>query len=475
MRNKRAYTLHNFLVDKKAAGMTESIITPAASVADIRVYGRRWVILALFSLVLMLNSMPWSQYTVLEDVVTEYYGVSSSQVEWTGLVYNVTAMVLVLPAAWFLEKYGVRAAVTVGIVGTTLGLSVRIVGCWPRHFWAVIVGQAIVGASTNFLTSAPTRVAALWFPAKEVSSALAATMIGQTGGVCLGSLLAPLSARGTWTRQDNFWGFLTLNGSMAVAGFLLLLAILFFFQKAPPHPPSSSQASAQVLLQPGEYFKSVRRIMKNGSFLLLLLSFNIIVSVYVAVTTLLNRDVMSYFPDHVSETGVLAMLLTLTGVIATFAFGILLDRTKKFKELSVLSYFGCLVSLALYSATVSLTSMKVLYVAVGIMGAFLASCFVPAYEWAIELTYPEYEGNSASLLNWIVQPCSLITTLAYSRVFSTWGPHAAHGLLVGLTFAGLVAQICIPKRYRRLEAERAIPDTQGIDNPAVDPDTIDCT
>ncbi|KAE8743917.1 hypothetical protein FOCC_FOCC009475 [Frankliniella occidentalis] len=160
--------------------MTESIITPAASVADIRVYGRRWVILALFSLVLMLNSMPWSQYTVLEDVVTEYYGVSSSQVEWTGLVYNVTAMVLVLPAAWFLEKYGVRAAVTVGIVGTTLGLSVRIVGCWPRHFWAVIVGQAIVGASTNFLTSAPTRVAALWFPAKEVSSALAATMIGQT-------------------------------------------------------------------------------------------------------------------------------------------------------------------------------------------------------------------------------------------------------------------------------------------------------
>ena len=55
-----------------------------------------------------------------------------------------------------------------------------------------------------------------------------------------------------------------------------------------------------------------------------------------------------------------------------------------------------------------------------------------------------------------LQPISLVATLMYSRTFSAYGPHAAHGLLVGLMVVGFVAQLFIPKRYRRLEAELAL-------------------
>lgn len=33
----------------------------------------------------------------------------------------------------------------------------------------------------------------------------------------------------------------------------------------------------------------------------------------------------------------------------------------------------------------------------------MTSYFVPAYEWAVELTYPEPEGNPTSILHWVIQ------------------------------------------------------------------------
>lgn len=33
----------------------------------------------------------------------------------------------------------------------------------------------------------------------------------------------------------------------------------------------------------------------------------------------------------------------------------------------------------------------------------MTSYFIPAYEWAVELTYPEPEGNPTSILNWVMQ------------------------------------------------------------------------
>lgn len=438
----------------------------SAAVPEVRVYRKRWVVLLLFVLALLLNAVPWMQYTVLADVATKYYGVSNEAVEWTALVYNMTAMVLVLPAAWCLDKYGLRVSMLVGTLGTALGLWLRVLGCWPEYFWAVMAGHAVTSMATNFLVSAPPRLAAVWFPADEVSSAVGASIIGQMGGVSVGCLLAPLTARASWTYEENLHGFLVLNVTLAVLATLLLGAVVILFSSAPPHPPSPAQAAAQaaVASQPSAagggggtgYFRSVLTICKNGGFLLLLLSFNIMVSVYVAITTLLNRDITEFFPDRVEETGYLGTLLCFTGMVATFAFGILLDKTKKFKELSGICYFGGLGSVVVYAATIAHIPMEALYVVTGVMGAFLTSYFVPAYEWAVEITYPEPEGNPTSLLNWVMNPCSLVTTLVYSRIFGSYGAHAGHAFLAVLMAVGFLAQLAIPKRYRRREAELAL-------------------
>ncbi|XP_026287461.1 feline leukemia virus subgroup C receptor-related protein 1 [Frankliniella occidentalis] len=454
----------------------EAVKVPLGGVGapEIRVYRKRWVILALFLLELLFNAVPWMQYTVLADVATVYYGVSNTEVEWTALVYNLTAMVLVIPAAFVLDKYGLRPSMLVGAVLNAAGLWLRVVGVWPDCFWAVLAGHALVSVATNFFVSAPPRLAAVWFPADEVSSAVGASIIGQMGGVSLGCLLAPLTARQTWTPDENFRGFLVLNLTLAILATVLLVAVFFLFDQAPAHPPSPAQAAAQAAgkdapEEKGSYFKSLLRICKNGGFLLLLLSFNIIISVYVAITTVLNRDITQFFPDRAAETGYLATLLCVTGIVATFGFGIALDKTKKFKELSGICYFGGLASIALFSGTISTCSMEVVYLVAAIVGVFMTSYFVPAFEWGVELTYPEPEGNPTSLLNWLMQFTSLVTTLTYSHMFSVWGPHVAHGFLVALMAIGFVAQLCIPKRYLRREAELALAKAAEAAGPAGQP------
>lgn len=81
----------------------------AGSVMDFRkasyeVSPRRWFILGIFVIYSASNSMQWTQYTIIQDVVMRYYGVSGKQVSWTSMIYMITYIPLILVESWFLDK-----------------------------------------------------------------------------------------------------------------------------------------------------------------------------------------------------------------------------------------------------------------------------------------------------------------------------------------------------------------------------------
>lgn len=69
-----------------------------------KVYRRRWLMLLFFVLYSASNSMQWTQYTIISDIITEYYGVSSQLVSWTSMVYMVTYVPLIFPASYILDR-----------------------------------------------------------------------------------------------------------------------------------------------------------------------------------------------------------------------------------------------------------------------------------------------------------------------------------------------------------------------------------
>jgi FLVCR family feline leukemia virus subgroup C receptor-related protein len=71
--------------------------------------------------------------------------------------------------------------------------------------------------------------------------------------------------------------------------------IFSVFKDKPPTPPSHAQA---VLLnaEPEDYMSSIKRLVTNKGYILLLLSYGMNVGVFYAISTLLNSFILKYFP-----------------------------------------------------------------------------------------------------------------------------------------------------------------------------------
>lgn len=68
------------------------------------VYPVRWVVLFIFIFYSASNSMQWIQYSIIQDAVVKYYGVTSITVYWTSMIYMITYIPLIFPGSWLLDK-----------------------------------------------------------------------------------------------------------------------------------------------------------------------------------------------------------------------------------------------------------------------------------------------------------------------------------------------------------------------------------
>lgn len=70
----------------------------------IQVYPIRWLVLAIFVAYSASNAIQWTQFSIISDVVTKYYEIDATLVDWTSLVYMVLYIPLVFPASYIMEK-----------------------------------------------------------------------------------------------------------------------------------------------------------------------------------------------------------------------------------------------------------------------------------------------------------------------------------------------------------------------------------
>lgn len=64
----------------------------------------RWVVLGIFVFYSASNSMQWIQYSIIQDAVVNYYGVTSITVYWTSMIFMLMYIPLIFPGSWLLDK-----------------------------------------------------------------------------------------------------------------------------------------------------------------------------------------------------------------------------------------------------------------------------------------------------------------------------------------------------------------------------------
>ncbi|KAJ8735226.1 hypothetical protein PYW07_006846 [Mythimna separata] len=458
-------------------------------VTEYTVFPIRWLVLFVFVFNSASNSMQWIQYTIIQDAVVKYYGVSSIQVYWTSMIFMITYIPLIFPASWLLDKTNLRVTTIIGSFGTCLGAWLKVFSVPQDMFWLGFMGQTVVAISQVFILNVPPRLAAVWFGANQVSSACSIGVFGNQLGVAVGFVLPPLLVRASGTIPEIAADFRLMF--YLIAGFtsVLFVFILLFFKAAPPSPPSAAADMGNSL--DSNFLLSLKKLITNRNYVLLLISYGLNVGTFYAISTLLNQVILTYYPKLITnrnyvlllisyglnvgtfyaistllnqviltyypganiDAGRIGLVIVVAGMAGSVVCGLILDKTHRFKETTLSVYAASVVGMLIFTFTLDCGYIAVVYLSSILLGFFMTGYLPVGFEFASEVTYPEPEGTTSGILNAVVQIFGIVTTLLYEWMLGTVGDRWANLTLCALLAFGTAITAAIRSDLRRQAAQ----------------------
>lgn len=317
----------------------------------------------------------------------------------------VTYIPGIAPASWLLEKKGLRFALIIAAFGTCLGSWIKCASVNQDRFWITMLGQTIVASSQLFILNLPPRIAAVWFKDVEISRATAVGVFGNQFGIALGFLLPTLIVENSEDVEVIGNGLKSLFIAVAIITSVLLILIILFFEDSPKNPPSFAQAQAILIKDTQSYGKSVKSLLTNRNYNLILITYGLNVGVFYAVGTVLNQIVLSEFPDGEQNAGLMGLIMTISGMFGSVTCGYILDATHKYKETTLGIYICSFLGMLSFAGALKLGSLWPMFLVSGILGFFMTGYLPIGFEFAAEVSYPEPEGTSSGFLNASAQVC----------------------------------------------------------------------
>ncbi|RWS19855.1 hypothetical protein B4U80_00619 [Leptotrombidium deliense] len=179
-----------------------------------------------------------------------------------------------------------------------------------------------------------------------------------------------------------------------------------------------------------------------------------------AVSTVLNQVVVAKhaFTDGAKFAGILGFVFTLTGMFGCVIFGIILDKSHRYKQITLFVFIFSFFGLIAFSGALEIGSVWFLYVVWGLFGFFINGYLFIGFEFASEISYPQPEGTSSGLLNASAQVFGIGFTLAASEMVGRVGGLFTNTLLSITLFIGVITTALTKADLRRQRAlQNAIP------------------
>lgn len=155
-----------------------------------RLYGRRWLIVLLFSSYSLCNSYQWIQYGIISNIFMGFYNVDAFTIDWMSMIYMLTYIPFIFPVTWLLDRKGLRVVALVATALNCAGTWVKVASVRPDLFPVTFLGQFCCSCAQVFILGMPSRIASVWFGSEEVSTACSIGVFGnqvmQTGLIEVG-------------------------------------------------------------------------------------------------------------------------------------------------------------------------------------------------------------------------------------------------------------------------------------------------
>jgi len=379
--------------------------------AAYRVYGYRWVVLAVFMLVNLAIQMLWISYAPITSLATKYYGVSDLKIGLLAMTFMIVFIPVALPAAWVIDARGFRLAVGIGVV--LMGVFGVARGLAGANYTLVLLCTIGLAVGQPFLMNAWTKVPANWFAPGERATAVGLVTLASMLGIAVGMALTPILADAM-----SIGSVQLVYGAVAAVAAVAFLGLSRERPATPPCPPGDD---ARALMLDG-----LKHALTVKPFLVMLAAAFIVMSTFNGVTTWVEQIIKprGFSP---TEAGVMGALMLFAGIIGAVILPALSDRQGKrirFMVVALIATIPGVLGVAFVSTTL------LLYVFAALLGFFLVAFLPLGMQYAAEITHPTPEGTSNGLIQlfgqvsviWVYIMAALRTSngsFTVSLVFST--------------------------------------------------------
>ncbi len=367
---------------------------------EFRVYAYRWVILAVFMCVVVVNQLMWITFAPVTGSAAAFYKVSDLSIGLLSMIFMVVYIIVSIPASWVIDTYGFRVAVGIGAVLT--GVFGLIRGLAADHFTWVLIAQTGIAIGQPFLLNALTTVAARWFPISERAVASGLGSLAMYLGIIIGMILTPYLVI-----QSGIGSTLLIYGIISMAAAVLFL---IFAKERPPTPACLPGQEERSMV-----FEGLKNMLRKKTYILLLVIFFIGLGVFNAVATWIE-EIVRPRGFSITQAGVAGGLMILGGLVGAVIISWLSDHYRRRVPFILLALSASCIGLA---GITFATNYNLLLASSFILGFFLLSAGPVGFQYGAEIAYPAPEGTSNGLLLMMGQISGIIFIIGMDQFKST--------------------------------------------------------
>jgi MFS family permease len=347
--------------------------------AQYRLYGYRWVVLAVFMFINLTIQMLWIGYAPITGPAAVFYGVTDLQIGLLAMSFMIAFIPFSLPASWAIDTYGFHITVSIGAV--MMGVFGVLRGLAGANYTLVLWSTIGIAIAQPFLLNAWTKVPANWFAISERATAVGLVTLANLVGTALGMVLTPILME----------VMLIPAIQLIYGGVAALSALLFVFlaRETPPTPPCPPGMEVRSLMLDG-----LKHALTVRDFLYYLLVAFIGLGIFNGLTTWVENIIRprGFTP---TQAGTLGALLLIGGILGAVIIPPFSDKQRKRQRYLLL---GILLSIPGLIGITFATSYWLLLVSAFGLGFFLVSTSPIGMQYAAEVTFPTPEGTSNGLI-----------------------------------------------------------------------------
>jgi MFS family permease len=383
-----------------------------------RVYGYRWVVLAIYMYVSALTQLYWLNFAAIETYVEEMLKIPASNVQWLTLVFPLIQVILTIPAGIVIDKIGFKWGVGIGAILTGAFSLLRLAA--PGSFDNLLISQIGISLGQPFVLNGITKLATVWFSPREEGTAVGLGTLALFIGMMVALGATPAIVEGL-----SYTSMLWIYG---IAGILGALVFMLVVRSEPRTPSRAAEADLSTASWGG-----LGVILRNRNFILLGFVTFVGLGGFNGLATWLEKILHDLHNIPMSEGSTISTALIFAGMIGCIVIPLISDKVRRRKPFLLI---GTLLGAICIAAMILIRGYTANMINCIVLGFFLLSTFPVVLTMSAEVTGPRYAGVSVGYLQLLGNLAAVILVPSMEALQSTTGQFVVPLALLAALFVG---------------------------------------